>query len=401
MREMIMTINQLLHNHLRKECESIYATRLDAIMDVAMALQKSNDLSLTRMGRKLEGEASLKNKVKKVDRLEGNKYLHRELNMLYEGLSSYVMNLISQVKNIPLVVDLCFVKDDGAIQMLSAEIAMKGRTVPLYRAVFEEGSLKNRARDFLQNLSRCIPTDREVVVIMDAGFYEEWFEEIELLKWHWICRIRQGKSLKFEEKADWISIKEFINEVGTATKSYNDVLLTKEHKRVCRIITTTKKNIHKKRKETASLKKNRKSGSGRYLSSAKEPWILATNLPDNYKATNIINFYKKRMQIEESFRDMKSHQFGLCGRYIRTTNVDRWGVKMLLAAIVQIIYWVIGIMGHHQGMQKYFQANTVKDKKVFSNFTLGQLIIEHDKLNDLKIDYENLPEIIQMELANA
>jgi len=369
-------------------------------MDVAQALQKSNDLSLTRMGRKLEGETSLKHKIKKVDRLEGNKHLHKELNTLYEGLSSYVMSLISQVKSLPLVIDLCFVKDDGAIQMLSAEVATKGRTVPLYREVFEEGSLKSRAQSFLNNLSKCIPAEREVVVIMDAGFFEDWFKEIELLKWHWICRVRQGRSLKFKEEASWISLKEFISQVGSRTKNYDDVLLTRRHEHACRIVTTYKKNIHKKRKETARLKKNRKVASGRYLNSAKEPWILATNLPSSYKAMNVIHFYKKRMQIEESFRDMKSHQFGLCGRYIRTTNFDRWGVKMLLAAIVQIIYWVIGIIGHQQGMQKYFQANTVKDK-VFSNFTLGQLIIEHDKLKELKIDYFNLPAIIQMELANA
>ena len=74
---------------------------------------------------------------------------------------------------------------------------------------------------------------------------------------------------------------------------------------------------------------------------------------------------------------------------------------MLLAAIVQIVYWVIGIIEHQQGMQKYFQVNTVKDKKVFLFFTLGQLIIEHDKLGDLKINYRNLPTIIQIELANA
>lgn len=398
---MIMEINKILHSHLRRECESIYSTRLDAVMEVAQALQKSNDLSLTRMGRKLEGESSLKNKIKKVDRLEGNKYLHNELHTLYQGLSVYVMSLISQVKSVPIVIDLCFVKDDGALQMLSAEIATKGRTVPIYREAFEEGSLKNRARSFLNNLSKCIPQGREVVVIMDAGFFEDWFKEIELLKWHWICRIRQGRSLKFLEKGDWVTIKEFINEVGTTTKSYKNVLLTRRHQHSCRIITTNKKNINKKRKETASLKKNRKSASGRYLESAKEPWILATNLPESYKAAMVINFYKKRMQIEESFRDMKSSQFGLCGRYIRTTNVDRWGVKMLLAAIVQIIYWVIGIIGHQQGMQKYFQANTVKDKKVFSNFTLGQLIIEHDKLKDLRIDYRYLPELIQKELSNA
>ena len=396
-----MTIHEQLRNHLREECDAIYATRLDALLDVAYALQKSNDLCLSRMGRKLPGEIGIKHKIKKVDRLEGNKHLHTELNELYRGLSSYVFAFTNQIKTLPIVVDLCFVKDDRAIQMLSAEIATKGRTIPLYREVFGEGSLKKRAKEFLGNLKRCIPEGREVVIVMDAGFFEDWFTEIELLKWHWICRIRQGRSIKLAERDDWMSIKDFIEEVGTKTKSYKDVLLTKAHHHSCRLVTTYKKNILKRRTETSSLKKVREIGNRAYLRSAKEPWILATNLPESYKATEIINLYKKRMQIEESFRDMKSHQFGLSGRDIRTTNIDRWGVKMLLAAIVQIVYWVVGVIGHQQGMQKYFQVNTVKDKKIFSNFTLGQLIIEHDQLDKLKIDYDNLPGLIEMELADV
>ncbi len=396
-----MRIDKLLGTHLKRECESIYSTRIDAVMDVAIALQKSNDLTLTRMGRCLEGNTSLKHKIKKVDRLEGNTYLHNELNIIYGGLSSYVTALVSQVKSLPIIVDLCYVKDDGALQMLSAELATKGRSVPLYREVFEKGNLKKKARSFLRNLSTYLPAEREVVVIMDAGFFEDWFKEIELLNWYWVCRIRQGRLLKFEGQKDWITIKDFIHEVGATTKNYNNVLLTQAHQHACRVVTTTKKNIHKRRSVNLRAEKQRKVGNSCYIKSAKEPWILATNLPTTYKATEVVNFYKKRMQIEESFRDMKSHQFGLSGRYIRTTDVNRWGVKMLLAAIVQIIFWIIGIIGHQQGMQKYFQANTVKDKKLFSNFTLGQLIIEHDKLKELRIDYLNLPAIIQMELANV
>lgn len=71
---------------------------------------------------------------------------------------------------------------------------------------------------------------------------------------------------------------------------------------------------------------------------------------------------------------------------------------MLLAAIVQITYWVIGVIGHSQGMQKIFQTNTVKDRKVFSYFTLGKLIIEHEKINEITFNESNLAQVIQQEL---
>lgn len=71
---------------------------------------------------------------------------------------------------------------------------------------------------------------------------------------------------------------------------------------------------------------------------------------------------------------------------------------MLLAAIVQITYWVIGVIAHSQNKQKYFQANTVKDKKIFSYFTLGKLMIEHNQLASLAPDPRTLQEIIEQEI---
>ena len=117
--------------------------------------------------------------------------------------------------------------------------------------------------------------------------------------------------------------------------------------------------------------KNYHKANGNYRRSAQEPWVLVTNLTDTYEPTKVLNQYKKRMQIEESFRDVKSHQFGLSARYIKTISVYRWSIAMLLAAIVQVMLWVIGVIGHHQGMQAYFQVNTVKKRRHFLIFIWG------------------------------
>lgn len=393
-----MFLKKLLHDTMGSACPSIHEARLDAILDVADALQESRNLSLSAMGKCLSGKSKLKHKIKKVDRLEGNKHLHDELSSLYKGLSAFVFKYVSQVEDIPIIVDLCFVKDDRAIQMLSAEVASKGRSMPIYRELFKEGELSGRQVSFLNNLKECLPANRKIIVIMDAGFSEDWFKHIESLEWDWVCRIRQGKSIKLSEKEDWISIKDFIPKVPLKTTNYSNVLLMKTHHHPCRIITT--RLMPKGRKVKVSRgKTTAKIGSGRYRDAAKEPWILATSLPLEDRASTIVKLYSKRMQIEESFRDVKSHQFGLSGRYIRTTCTHRWSVKMLLAAIVQITFWVIGIIGHSQGMQKIFQSNTIKHRKVFSYFTLGQLIIEHDKLNDINYHKESISSIIQQELA--
>lgn len=383
-----MLAETLLHQHLEETCPLIHQSRLAAVMQVATALSKSKNMTLTAIGRYLPGTHDIKHKIKKVDRLEGNKQLHDELHGLYRGLSAYVFKLLGQDTTVPIIVDLCFIKDDRRLQMLSAEVSSKGRSIPLYREVFKEGELKDRAQSFLAHLSDCLPSHRAVVFILDAGFHERWLQSIESKGWYWINRVRGGKLVLLPGEQTWRKVTDIFPEIGARTKSHGEVLLTKRHGHRCRLVTTRKAAKGRVVKTKRGIKTN-KLGSGQYAQAAKEPWVLTTNLPEDYKASIIVKYYAKRMQIEESFRDIKSHQFGLSGRYARTSNIYRWSVKMLLAAIAQITYWVIGVIAHSQGMQRLFQANTVKDKKVFSYFTLGRLIIEFDKLHKIDMDFND------------
>jgi len=393
-----MIINGFIHSHLEEFCPEIHASRLQAVMDVAAGLTRSKQLTIVEMGRHLESDIDLKHRVKKVDRLLGNKNLYPELDTLYTGLSKYVFKYLAQDKYAPIVVDLCFLKDTHDIQMLSAEVATQGRTIPLYREVFKIGELKGREKDFISKLSNCIPSDRDILIIMDAGFGDDWFDAIELQGWYWLVRARSGKYIKLSDEEEWQEASNLFSKAGTRAKCYENAYITKSHSRPCRII-MKKGTIKSKRKKPAKLPRNYNSANGSYHRIAKEPWILATSLPKIYDTTKILYAYKKRMQIEESFRDIKSTRYGLGSRYIQTRCIYRWGVAMLLAAIAQITLWIIGVIGHSQGFQKVFQVNTVRDKKQFSYFYLGQLIVAFNKLDQLVIDYDNLLPVIDMELA--
>jgi hypothetical protein len=195
------------------------------------------------------------------------------------------------------------------IQMLSAQLCTRGMSLPLYQDVFMEGELKNKTACFLEKLKALIPLNKNVIVIMDAGFSIEWFRLIESHGWNWICRIRQGKSINIS--GEWLSIKDYIPNVGSVTKDQGSVLLTEKHKYICRLVTTRKDPKGRKQKISRNMSSS-KIATGAYARSAKEPWILATSLSNEmYKASEIVSFYAKRMQIEESFRAITSHQFGL------------------------------------------------------------------------------------------
>ena len=126
----IMDASDILHTHLVEECPFIHGKRLQAVMDVACSIQKKQNLSLTAIGKGLSGDSALKHKIKKVDRLEGNKKLYEEITSIYEGLSSFLFKYLSYQEDAPILIDRCYLKDSHEIQMLSAEIALKGRSIP-------------------------------------------------------------------------------------------------------------------------------------------------------------------------------------------------------------------------------------------------------------------------------
>jgi hypothetical protein len=393
-----MKIQDILREVLQEQCPKVHNNRLDAVLDIAQGLRESQNLSMAAIGRKLSGEAKVKHKIKKVDRCLGNKHLHEELHDLYRGMSYFLFEHIKHLRENSIVIDLCYLKDDRMIQMLSAQLCTRGMTLPLYQEVFTDGELKGRTEVFLTKLMELIPRDKEVIIIMDAGFHVEWFKLIESHGWNWVCRVRQGKAININD--EWISIKDYIPMIDSITKDRGMILLTERHKYSCRLVTTRK--APKKRKQKISRNKtSSKIANGSYSQAAKEPWILATNLSSKtHKASEIVALYSKRMQIEEAFRAIKSHQFGLSARYIRTLDVKRWAILMLLAAIVLISYWVIGVIGHYNGMQKIFQVNTSNERQ-FSYFTLGKLIIEHNKLDEIPLSDQTLHSIIAQEIPYA
>ncbi|MEZ9950783.1 IS4 family transposase, partial [Vibrio breoganii] len=115
-----------------------------------------------------------------------------------------------------------------------------------------------------------------------------------------------------------------------------------------------------------------------YSASAKEPWVLATNLPTGTRTPKqLVRIYSKRMQIEETFRDLKSPAYGLRLRHSRTSNPERFDIMLLIALMLQLTFWLAGVHAQKQGWNKHFQANTIRNRNVFSTVRLGMEVLRH------------------------
>jgi hypothetical protein len=77
------------------------------------------------------------------------------------------------------------------------------------------------------------------------------------------------------------------------------------------------------------------------------------------------------MQIEESFRDMKSTQFGLGFEQNCTTKLNRLSILLLLVNLASLVLILLGVGVTVAKKHWQFQANTEREKRVLSFHTLG------------------------------
>ena len=102
----------------------------------------------------------------------------------------------------------------------------------------------------------------------------------------------------------------------------------------------------KQKNRLGDIAKNSKSR--KHAVGHREPWLLATSLNINSTgAKKVVQIYRLRMQIEESFRDIKSHRFGLSMTYHRTASVERLKVLLLIAILALMVLWILGMRLHY------------------------------------------------------
>ncbi len=136
--------------------------------------------------------------------------------------------------------------------------------------------------------------------------------------------------------------------------------------------------------ESARKSKQSRSNAAR----EKEPWLLATSLtPSTSKfAKRITRIYQSRMQIEESFRDLKT---GLDFNASNTRKQKRLNVLLLIAILAQFVLYLLGVAVKALGRHRRYQANTVKDRNVLSCQFIGLRAIKDRHLKLGKQDFKD------------
>ena len=366
----------ILHRILSASLPEIHAKRLTSLLAAIEAVVSGSRLTLSDLGRGLAGPVTVKHNIKRIDRLLGNGSLHTEIPKLYEAL---VRKCLAGVSMPLIVIDWSDLTPDRHWQLLRASVAIEGRSMTLYEQVHPQSQAASpRVHEaFLKQLATMLPLDCVPIVITDAGFRSVWFKLVNSMGWYWIGRIRNRDMVRPAGEDKWVGCKTLYPFATPKAQSLGQYDYVRNHPTPCRLmlIKRIKQGRHKKGKLGKRLHSKHSLKNAR---AQREPWLLAVSPRlDHLSAQAVVAVYAQRMQIEESFRDLKSERFGLGFSSNRSTQKDRLGVLLLVACLASFVLRLIGEVGKAKQLDFQFQSNTRRSRPVLSVINLALQLVRH------------------------
>lgn len=359
----------LLERWLSGNCPLMHAGRRQATVRAVTAIIEGGRAVLTEIGRHLTGSRFEKHRIKSADRLVGNAHLHGERIQVYRALAHW---LLSQTPRPCIIVDWSDVQLSHRHLMLKAAVPVGGRAMTLYEEVhpLRRYNHPKTHRAFLERLATVVPVGCRPILITDAGFRGPWFEAVSALGWDWIGRVRNRVTYRLAGSSSWHALRSLYAHATGTPRYIGLAWLSTTRPYACQLhlYQGFKRGPGRPRKPLRSCPNQR-----RKRRAAREPWVLATSLPpEQWPASRIVRAYDKRMQIEETFRDLKSHRWGFGLQYARSRQAERLENLLLLTSLATLATWLAGLAIRAANLAPRFQANTVKTKTVLSNFFLGR-----------------------------
>lgn len=268
--------------------------------------------TLASLAAELLAETSYKHKLKRLDRFLSNDRIQPA-----KAFEPFLQKLLKRRKK-RLIAALDWTQF-GSLHTLALVAVFKGRAVPLFwNTVDQAGLYKQQTRLEKQMLSAfkdSLPKGLKVVVPADRGFGKtDLAKHCQELGLDYLIRIQPNVRIRCERHTGLL--KTDLVQPGQC-HVLREVQFRKNHP-VCQQVI-----VCRKRRKQA------------------EVWYLMSSLMA--AATQLVALYSKRMTIEESFRDQKSHRsgFSLGDTLIHTPErLDRF---LLVLAIVYLLLCGLGL----------------------------------------------------------
>jgi hypothetical protein len=362
-----MHASAILQRCLAPVLVAMHAGRRKVLLKAVEALIAGRRLTLIDVARSWLGAERVRAPLKALDRLLSNRHLHAERERVYAGMALWLVRTPHPV----IIVDWSDLKADLSWHVLRAAIPIGGRTLPLLDMVFpgcEQGTPKAE-RTFLKRLKAVLPEGVRPVLVTDAGFRAPWFRAVDALGWFWLGRLRHRTLVKPITAADqfdqWVPCRALYALASATPRDLGlmDTVYTKPWK--CRVVVYGQPT--KGRTQGARCRKSLQCAARE-----REPWLLvASPALQNLSAQQLVTLYKRRMQIEESFRDLKSHRYGQGFEDSLTRKGARIEVLLLINAMAAFASWIVGTTCEITGLDRWLSPRRSK-RRLYSALRLGR-----------------------------
>lgn len=219
-------------------------------------------------------------------------------------------------------------------------------------------------------------------MITDAGFRCPWFQVVLGLGWDYVGRVHgtvhvQPQNADPDDRNEWVMCGDMHAlapapgsqdlggyRMGRGARLATRLILHQGKPKDRHAVTV----LGKRRQDTISKDAAR---------AAREPWLLATSLPET-KATavRVAHVYAHRMTLEEGFRDTKSANLGAGFECSRTHKSERLANLLVLFALVQFAAWLVGWCEEERGEGGRLEARNTRQRTHHSRWRLGMEVLK-------------------------
>jgi hypothetical protein len=346
-----MPINNLYHTWFQRIQQLRPGQRITQVRNfvwLIIGIYQSRSVCLSRIAGKIPGPAKLLSMTRRLSRLLDNPAIR--VREWYEPIArQWLETQFRHLGEIHLIVD--GTKIGFGHQLLIVCLAYRKRAIPIawtWVKHVKGHSTAVKQLALLAYVRRLIPTGAAVFLVGDCEFGSVAVLR-QLDRWHWFYVLRQkiDNGVWLNENSGWQTFSSYVHKPGQSFWLGRGYLTVKEIYPINLLVY--------------------------WEIGEKEPWCLATNLPDLQMA---LQFYRRRMWIEEMFGDLKKHGFDLERTMLR--HFERLSRLTLAVALLYVWLISIGTRTVRNGLRDLVDRT---DRRDLSIFQIGLRFIERCVIN--------------------
>jgi hypothetical protein len=323
-------------------------TQVRTFVWLMIGIFQSRSVCLSRIAGKIPGPAKLLSNTRRLSRLLDNPAIR--VREWYEPIArDWLGTQLRNLGEIRLIVD--GTKIGFGHQLLIVCLAYRKRAIPIAWTWVKHVRGHSSAYKHLALLAyvrTLIPRKAAVFLVGDCEFGAvAILRQLDQWGWFYVLRQKSDTGVWFDEDSGWRTFGSFIQKPGQSIWLGGGYLTAKEIYPVYLLV--------------------------HWEVGEKEPWCLATNLPDLSMA---LGYYRRRMWIEEMFGDLKKHGFDLERTMVR--HFERLSRLTLAVALLYVWLISVGTRTIRDGLRSMVDRNERRDLSIFQ---IGLRFIERCVIN--------------------